>query len=302
MHTFSSHMLLRSYLLTFLSLLVDTRAMLVKLWRAKPDADTTLPCVQANPPAKDKLSMDDCERIIMALLVEQVFTFYVHWTAYQAVPYLRVGQRGLALLQSTQPTILVRFPKKLQSTKETAALAELAARKAVPTNGEWLQVKPRAKRKKPSSVVAATAASKKKKTAIKAKPRAKTMTQKKSKATTTTAAATKKKSLQQQALLEKNNTSEVIELLSDDDDDNDVADDEIGDDDDDTRENDHQLQSELLDIDDDLVSPTKKKAHGSSAITLAAVAAAAASATAKSDDVLWDDDDSRASSEFEFTE
>jgi hypothetical protein len=81
-----------------------TPAMLVKEWRAKPDnapqwyehrgfvvrvhflfvAHSILyHSVKDNPPGKDGLSTDDCERIIVALLLEGIVKANPKWTPYE---------------------------------------------------------------------------------------------------------------------------------------------------------------------------------------------------------------------------
>jgi len=39
--------------------------------------------VKSNPPAADGLSASDCERVIIALLVEDVFDTNIVWNAYE---------------------------------------------------------------------------------------------------------------------------------------------------------------------------------------------------------------------------
>jgi hypothetical protein len=39
--------------------------------------------VKENPPAKDGLSVEDCERIIVSLILEKVFAPKIVWGAYE---------------------------------------------------------------------------------------------------------------------------------------------------------------------------------------------------------------------------
>ena len=43
--------------------------------------------VQENPPSKEGLSSDDCERIIISLLLESIIHTDPKWTAYEYVSF-----------------------------------------------------------------------------------------------------------------------------------------------------------------------------------------------------------------------
>jgi hypothetical protein len=114
-----------------------------------------------------------------------------------SVVYLRVGDKGFRLLESSNPKIVIRFPKKEEIEASAASSVETKAskaRKSVAQEDGWLTAKPKATKRK-------AAATKKGK---KAAPRKKSQPVTKAKKTTR---ATKKRSA----------GSDVIELSSDDD-------------------------------------------------------------------------------------
>ncbi|GKZ00452.1 hypothetical protein MPSEU_000997700 [Mayamaea pseudoterrestris] len=58
-----------------------TLAQLVKEWRSK---STNAPqCIKDNPPNKDGLSVEDCERIVISMILENIFAPHVVWGAYE---------------------------------------------------------------------------------------------------------------------------------------------------------------------------------------------------------------------------
>ena len=144
-----------------------TQAMVVKSWRATKNVPEY---VEANPP-KD-LNAFECEQIIVSLLLEHILEFHVHWTAYQAVAYLRLGQRGVALMQSHNPRMMVRFA--LLPTNTTTKTT--TPKKTTNPSSEWLsniktkKTAPKKSKKKPAAKkpakkpVAKKPAAKKKKT------------------------------------------------------------------------------------------------------------------------------------------
>jgi len=131
-----------------------TLAMLVKAWRSTKDVPE---CVAANPP-KD-LTLSECEQIVVALLLQDVLEFRVHWTAYQAVAYIRLGRSGEPFCMSLDPKCVLRFP--LASKKGAAAT------KTTCDSSEWLSAvkrKPATKKatKKKATAKKATAGKKRK--------------------------------------------------------------------------------------------------------------------------------------------
>lgn len=122
---------------------------------------------------------------------------------------MRVGRRGVALLSSQDPHIIIRLPKNeaKKVAKESVASKQSKTRKSTPNDGAWLSTKPKAVKRKKASAKTKTA-KKVKSTKAAKKPPAKGST----KRAPAKAAATKASTEQ-----------EVIELWSDDDDDADGA-------------------------------------------------------------------------------
>ena len=162
--------------------------MAIKAWRATKDVDKV---VAACPP-KD-LTLMECELIVVALLLEDILRFHVHWTSYQGVAYLQVGHRGEAFLVANSPVVRVRFP---HATKKAAAPKKAAK---VTSNG----VKRKARKTKTSKKV----------------PTKKGTTSKKKKTTAKQSAKPKQQGNTLDSFLAKTACNEVIELSSDEEDD-----------------------------------------------------------------------------------
>lgn len=198
--------------------------------------------MQDNPPGKDGLSVDSCERIIISLLLENVLAPNPVWSAYECVAvihcfvakisvvyvtsshlvilasisistviYFVLGVKGRAILQSPNPNFIIRLPKqepkKAAAKNPTKATKQSKARKAVADDGEWLSAKPKAKKRKKAATKAKRSKAAKKKST---KAKAKTTKKKAAKVPTKSAAKHSKAQLAD---------SEVIDLLSDDEDD-----------------------------------------------------------------------------------
>ncbi|GAX11626.1 ATP-dependent DNA helicase Q1 [Fistulifera solaris] len=142
-----------------------TPAMLLKDWRSR--RENALPCVQENPPSKDNLSSDDCERIIIALLLENIIQSEPKWSAYDTIIYVVLGPLGHRLLQSPNPQVTVSLPKHLESKslKPASTKTRPKERKTSASDGAWLTTR---KRKVPAQQSAA-----KKKTKVSNKPMSK---------------------------------------------------------------------------------------------------------------------------------
>jgi len=87
---------------------------IVTKWRSKA-ADSDFSFLKENSPAKD-LSKEECERIVIALLLENVLEPNVVFTAYSTICYIRATQKGQQLLRSQNTRVEIRFPVKAKSS------------------------------------------------------------------------------------------------------------------------------------------------------------------------------------------
>jgi hypothetical protein len=191
-----------------------TLTMLVKAWRTKNDVPEF---VQTNPPTD--VSVTECEQIIIALLLEGIIDFHVHWTAYKAVAYLRLGPRGEALLQSMNPRMIVRFPL----TNAAKPKAKVARAVASSDSSGWLTARKPAKKRKSTALtkkkaVPKKAAAAKKKPAPKKAATAKVTKARKPHAAKSTTVPPKMASKSILESLGGRPGQQVIELSSDDED------------------------------------------------------------------------------------
>jgi hypothetical protein len=232
-----------------------TMSMLVKDWRSTGAAaekwyvDRTVPpCIESekcpcltilqmysnfsvkdNPPGKDGLSTDDCERIVTSLLLEKVIATNPKWNAYEyvrllsfnylactrfhhivifpfhsTIVYLVLGELGPNMLSSKNPKFIIRLPtrqtKKASDVLSTKGAKQSSVRKTLSKNDAWLSTKSTAvKRKKAATATAKAAKKVTRKTTKKAK----------SKDTTVKKPAKRQK--------KKTESTDIIELSSDDD-------------------------------------------------------------------------------------
>ena len=99
-----------------------TLQQLVTQWRAK----NAPAYVKAYPPGTD-LNKDECERVLITLVLERVMDFSVTFTSYGSNTYLRLTQRGHALLQAPNPVINIRLPKrKARASRKSSASSSTA--------------------------------------------------------------------------------------------------------------------------------------------------------------------------------
>jgi len=125
---------------------------IVSKWRSKA-ADTDFNFLKDNPPAKD-LSKEECERIVIALLLENVLEPNVVFTAYSTICYIRATQKGQQLLRSQNPRVEVRFPVKANSSSAKSSKSPKNPL-AVADDDGWIspknQQKPKASGKRKST-------------------------------------------------------------------------------------------------------------------------------------------------------
>lgn len=93
---------------------------IVTKWRSKTSAtDSDFKFLKDNSPGAD-LSKEECERIVIALLLENVLEPNVVFTAYNNICYIRVSQKGQQLLRSQNPRVAVHFPVKSKSSTKSS--------------------------------------------------------------------------------------------------------------------------------------------------------------------------------------
>ena len=133
-----------------------TLNMLVKEWRKKPG--NAAPCVEQNPPSD--LSVGECERIVVALILEEVLNTNVVWNAYDGTVYLVPGKHAASMAASPKPMFVVRFPlheKATKAKKPKAASKPRTSKTAKATTGKKRKArkkkvgKPPAKKSKTST-------------------------------------------------------------------------------------------------------------------------------------------------------
>lgn len=91
---------------------------IVSKWRSKA-FDSNFKFIQDNPPGVD-LNKEECERIVIALLLENVLEPNVVFTAYNSICYFRATQKGYQLLRSQNPRVEVRFPVKAKPSAKSS--------------------------------------------------------------------------------------------------------------------------------------------------------------------------------------
>eukprot|EP00537_Pseudo-nitzschia_pungens_P005548 CAMPEP_0172365214 /NCGR_PEP_ID=MMETSP1060-20121228/8174_1 /TAXON_ID=37318 /ORGANISM="Pseudo-nitzschia pungens, Strain cf. cingulata" /LENGTH=941 /DNA_ID=CAMNT_0013088429 /DNA_START=66 /DNA_END=2888 /DNA_ORIENTATION=+ len=199
-----------------------TMNMLITEWRKVPS--TALECVKNNPPGKD-LTKDDCEGIVIALLMYKLIEPLFRFTAYSTVVYLRCTESGRKFIPSNTANIRIPLPKsvskKRKSTASTPAKdddgwveANASKRKRVSK-----ALIPSSKKKASAKKAATKKAATKKPTAQ--KTTAKKATTKKATAKRNTTSTRRKATKEAKVTVKKpvkRKEDEVIELIDDSDD------------------------------------------------------------------------------------
>jgi len=91
---------------------------LVATWRSKEGAPDF---VMEYPPGRD-IAKDECERIIISLMIEDVLHPKVVYTPYNSVVYIILGPRGPMLIQSENPVVKIHFPKKSKTAPKKKSI------------------------------------------------------------------------------------------------------------------------------------------------------------------------------------
>jgi hypothetical protein len=118
--------------------------------------------------------LSECERVVISLLLEDVFHPNIIYNAYSAICYLRLGPLAQRVLSSTDPHVYISFPIRQASAKAAAKKTPKAsATLAVAGDDGWISSRdktPRSKvaKKGKASNSASTKKSKKKTAAKKA--------------------------------------------------------------------------------------------------------------------------------------
>ena len=99
-----------------------TLQQLVTQWRAK----NAPAYVKAYPPGTD-LNKDECERVLITLVLERVMDFRVVFTAYGSNAYLRLTQKGQRLVHAPDPVINIRLPKRKARASRKSSVSSSTA-------------------------------------------------------------------------------------------------------------------------------------------------------------------------------
>ncbi|KAL9180315.1 hypothetical protein ACHAXT_008285 [Thalassiosira profunda] len=120
-----------------------TLIQLVSKWRSKAE-EANFSFLKANPPAKD-LTKEECERIIIYLLYQDVLHPTIRYTAYNTLVYIGLGPKAPYLLTSPNPRAPVSFPVRKKGKKTSSAKASPLA---VADDDKWVSRSAEAKKTK----------------------------------------------------------------------------------------------------------------------------------------------------------
>lgn len=138
----------------------------VTKWRSKPD-DGTFDFLKENPPAND-LSKEDCERVIIYLLLEDVLHPKIVFTAYSTIVYLILGPKGPNLLSSPNPRAEIGFPIKPKRKQSLSSRNPVARNPVAATDeGGWMSARSQATKARAAKAKASKAAGKSKRKSTK---------------------------------------------------------------------------------------------------------------------------------------
>jgi len=186
--------------------------MLITEWRKGPS--TALECVKNNPPGKE-LTKEDCERVVVALLMSTLLEPVYRFTAYSTVVYLQCTEKAMQFMASDKACMRLPLPKPVNKKRKSNA--------STPAKNEDGWIDTNASKRKRVSTASKSSSKKKappkktssKKTTAKKTTSKKTAAKKKTKSkgggATRGAKPKAKKSV-------KGKENEVIELIEDSDD------------------------------------------------------------------------------------
>lgn len=128
---------------------------LVKKWRCTNTTDR-LSCVTLNPPSKD-LTKDECDRLIISLLLEDVLHPKISWSnPYSSHMYVVPGIKANRLLSNPKATVKVSFPirkKTVHKSKPNANSTDAKSKSQPNANSQtqrgWITRKNRTNQMKP---------------------------------------------------------------------------------------------------------------------------------------------------------
>ena len=128
-----------------------TPAQLVTQWRAKNAPDY----VKAYPPGND-LNKEECDRVIVSMMIEGVFEPKVIYNSYGSNVYLQLTSKGQRLIGSVNPEMKMQLPKrKAKEAKQSkSSLRAAAARPSSTSSSEsaagdgWISTKTSKKKKR----------------------------------------------------------------------------------------------------------------------------------------------------------
>mmetsp|Transcript_33292 Transcript_33292/g.66212 ORF Transcript_33292/g.66212 Transcript_33292/m.66212 type:complete len:972 (+) Transcript_33292:288-3203(+) len=183
-----------------------TLNQVVKRWRT---INSEFDFLKENPPSKD-LSKEDCERIVVSLLLEDVLHPKMIYNAHGAVCYLQLGPRGYAMLSSPDPKVSMRFPKRDEKTRGASSRTSTKQIAPPADYDGWIdRKKPASKTSKSIKSIGSKSASKQNRNSA-AKPKAASKAAKPIVKPKTQAPTRGKK----KSALDKRKVREVVELSS----------------------------------------------------------------------------------------
>jgi hypothetical protein len=115
--------------------------------------------VKENPPASD-LNKDECERVVINLIILGFFNIRIGYNAHCTLCYLELPAKGVILTTSPSPQFQMSFPKREPERRKstTTGTGKVTTRKAVTGDDGWLTshapAKKKAKKSKNTSSVA----------------------------------------------------------------------------------------------------------------------------------------------------
>ncbi|KAL7552676.1 hypothetical protein ACHAWF_015904 [Thalassiosira exigua] len=136
---------------------------IVTKWRSKT-MDSDFSFLNDNPPGD--LNKEECERIVVSLLLEDVFHPNIRYTAYSTIVYIVLGPKAPFLLTSPNPRAEMSFPvrpsQKQASSTNKAPLVATDEDGWISTKGKTNKAKPNPTKNKPKANKAKAKVTKKK--------------------------------------------------------------------------------------------------------------------------------------------
>ncbi|KAL7532884.1 hypothetical protein ACHAXR_012305, partial [Thalassiosira sp. AJA248-18] len=111
----------------------------VSKWRSKA-ADDNFSFLKDNPPGND-LNKEECERVVVSLLLEDILHPDIVFNAYNTIVYIILGPKGIPMCQSSNPRVEVCLPIRPNQKQASSSKRAPTNPLAVTDENGWISTR-----------------------------------------------------------------------------------------------------------------------------------------------------------------